>query len=390
MPATRVILVAAALASLWAGPLGPPVLFALGQTYTASPVKICPICSRPFDLEVYILKDEVAEDKKEVCPLCVASFPLCFLCSLPVNTNQPAYLALADGRHLCSRDARGIVRDDVDGLRLCEQVKDDLDRLLSRFIQLPENVEIAIVDRIHMQALYKVSGRDYQCPNTWGYFTASTNGSGKLVRQIRLLGDVPVSLFKITCAHEYAHAWLHQAISADRHKRIADEAEEGFCEMLAFMLADAQGDQTGKRHIQRNNYTRGQAALFIQAQGMFGFNDVAEWVLHGSDPRLIAQDLYRLHRVESPPRDTAPAKPLSFPPPASAVVYSQPVLQGVTWNQQRPLALVNGQTLATGDEATILLQTNRVKIRCLAITQSSARIRLLTTGEEKVLTLRAR
>ncbi|HWQ91892.1 MAG TPA: protein DA1 [Clostridia bacterium] len=345
----------------------------------------CPVCLQSFGAKVFILTDAVTEEKKQICRPCGLNHPACFLCSLPVSTNVPGFSEFADGRFLCPRDARTAVKDDIDGLRACEETKDSLDRLLARFVNLPKNVDITVVDRVHMQELFRLPGRDLECPNVWGYFTTKTNAH-RVTRQISLLSGLPLSSFKATCAHEYAHAWMEANLSSERQKTLDKDAREGFCELIAYMLMHSQGEELQKKQILRNVYTRGQIQLLVQAEHLFGFNDVVEWILSGTDARLDGNDLARIRSLKPSPAKPA-ARTLGAVAYAPARTLDVLTLQGITWNAKRPLALINGQTYEPGEEASLTLGTQRVRVRCLSISTNSVRIRLAGSGEERQLHL---
>ena len=78
-----------------------------------------------------------------VCSNCI-KLPRCSICGLPVKEN---YVELPDGRWLCARDAKTVVLKADDIEQICGQVKDDLDRLFSRFTSFPTNVDVTVIDR---------------------------------------------------------------------------------------------------------------------------------------------------------------------------------------------------------------------------------------------------
>ena len=229
------------------------------------------------------MQDKVTMAKKQVCRECEMSATICFICGLPARKN---YTELADGRILCERDAANAVLSKEEGLRICRESRQSLGRLLTAFMSFPEaNVSVAMVDRVNLQELFRFPGHDYTCPNVWGYYHSETNGAA-LRHEISLLLGLPLEAFKATCAHEYTHAWVTENLPAERRKSINRDAVEGFCELIAFLLMDAQMEEGQKQLMKLNSYTRGQIHLFLEAEERYGLNEVIKWMKYGTDDRL--------------------------------------------------------------------------------------------------------
>jgi len=350
----------------------------------------CAVCGLALAGDVYVLRDEVTFEKKPVCQSCALRYPICFLCGLPARTNLAGYLALSDGRSLCARDAQTAVLQEQDGLRLCAEVKAGLDRLFSRFLALPgTNVAVTMVDRVHLQELFKFAGHDYTCPNVWGYLQSRTN-HGRLQHQVHLMTGLPPAGFQATCAHEFGHAWISQNVPDNRRKQLRRNTEEGFCELLAYLYVDSLHEESEKTNILRNTYTRGQVQVFIAAEQQFGINDILEWLQFGVDPQLAADQLDRIRTVEMPLRHTS-APPSSLTGgvrPAPPPVPTRPILKAIFWDPARPLALINDRTFAPGEEGKIRLAESSLALRCLSVQKDRVRIKLLGSGEEQELILR--
>src|SRR5579859_7934638 len=132
--------------------LGPCLLLSL-WTFMWHPTDLaavdtdaCAICGGPFIDVYYSIEDKVTLEKKHVCKTCEQSFPDCFVCGLPANTNTTGFITLPDQRALCARDSKTAVLREEDGLRICREVHEELDRLFSRFTSFPEtNVTVRMV-----------------------------------------------------------------------------------------------------------------------------------------------------------------------------------------------------------------------------------------------------
>jgi hypothetical protein len=344
----------------------------------------CAVCGEVIEGTVYLWDDKVAGDKKRLCGKCVNLPRQCYLCSLPVLRD---YTELPDGRVLCARDARAVVRNDEDAFQICREVKEALDRLFSRFIIFPEtNVTLALADRVNLQQLFKTPGLDYVCPNVLGYIQTTTN-SGRLTHAISLLSGLPRATLKATCAHEYTHAWVSENVPAGRKRTLDGDAEEGFCELVSYLLMESQGEEEEKKQIKANAYTRGQIHLFLDAEHRFGFNEIVEWMEYGDDGRLRKDDLGRVRQVTFPARTNPPAPFWLMPPVKPPPAPDRLILSGITWSKPRPMALVNGRNFEVQTQASVQVGKTNVTVRCLAIRENSVLLQIVDTGEQRELRL---
>lgn len=358
----------------------------LGCGWAAVDADHCFVCQRPLLVEVITYEDKITSEKVRVCRSCSMEAPDCFLCGVPAWTNAPGFLALADGRAICERDAKTVVLREDEALQICRDVHNELDHLMSRFMTFPDtNVTVAMVDRLNLQTLFRLAGNDYSFPDVWGYTRTLTNGT--LRHEISLMSALPRRWVEATCAHEYTHAWVRENISAAREKTLGRDAEEGLCELISFLLMDARHAESQKEVILKNAYTRGQINLFLDAHTRYGLNDILDWVRFGSDKELSWDDPTRVRRLET----AGPARPagnsLVFAPPPPTDAPTNLVLRAVLWNPQRPSAIINGRTFFANEEGKVRLGATNVMIRCQEIRQNGARIRLLGSGEELDLKL---
>jgi hypothetical protein len=344
----------------------------------------CAVCGEEITGDtVYIVTDKVTNEKKHLCYSCSMITDECFVCGMPVKKD---FIRLPDGRILCARDARNSVLDPKEAEHICADVSDELDRLFSRFTAFPTNLDVSVVDRVNLLALFKVPGNDFECPDVLGYFRPATNHN--VVRyHISLMSALPRAELRSTCAHELSHAWVAQNVSAERKETLGRDAEEGFCEMVSYLLMDSDNEEKEKKAILSNHYTRGQIDLFIAAERAHGFNDILDWMKWGTDSELDADDPDRIHAVEMPRRQFAPA--------TNAMIYAlQPttvpdtlVLKGISGAKGRALVLINDQSLAVGESENVRVGKTNVLIRCLEIRDDSARVEIVGSGEERVLSL---
>lgn len=375
----------------------------------------CSVCNALLADKVYLMTDRVTGERKQICPECVNLPKTCFRCGIPVKKD---FTEIADGRVLCERDAKDAVMDDQEARQIIADVQNALERLFARFTSFPStNVQTAVVDRVNLQALLALpGGNDYSCPNVLGYTQSITNNQGRLLHKISLMSGLPRGEIKAVCAHELSHAWIHDNVPIERRRALAGDAHEGFCELVAYLLMDAQGDEDEKKAILQNRYTRGHIHLFVDAENRFGFNEVIDWMKSGQDTFLHGEDLNRLRNL----RPTAPKKPATFAAAATATAkgpgtsagpngrttaattqaqtqaQTQPqapagpakiTLKGISWARNRPLCVINDETFEPNEQGRIRLGNTNVLIRCLAIRPDGVTIRMVNSGEEKMLAL---
>lgn len=354
---------------------------------TAWAADSCEVCGERFTDAIYLLPDKVAGVQRQLCKDCTRRTTVCYLCGVPVARNLTT---LPDGRVLCARDAKAVVLDEAEAEQLIREVKDTLDRQFSRFTTFPdENVTVRMVDRQALQESFKFAGNDLSCPVVWGCTVRGTN-AGAATHTISLLSGLPRPLFRATCAHEYVHVWVNENVSAARRKQTDQDAVEGFCELVAYLLMEAQGAAASTALIRSNTYTRGQLSLFLDAERRFGFNEVVEWMQYGVDARLVENDTDRIRKVDLPRRVAAaagqPGVPSAPPPPPPAP--DKLTLSGIVWSPAQPLALINGHSFAVDERGKVRLGPTNATLRCLAIGQDWVRVRVEESGEETELKLK--
>jgi hypothetical protein len=355
--------------------------FGLGRPLAAWG-EICAICGQPIQGTVYIATDKVTNEKKLICSDCIR-LPRCAICGLPVKEGG---VQLPDGRYLCARDARTAVVKADDAERICAQVKDDLDRLFSRFTVFPANVDVSVIDRIDVDSMYNPVGNDFESPNLLGCLHPETVNNATRYK-MRLMTGLPLAELKATCAHEYSHAWVGENVPKERRARLGRDAEEGFCELVAYLLMDSQSEKGQKKFILQNHYTRGQIDLFIEAEKRYGFDQVLDWMKYGVAEQLEEGHVDALRDVKMPPAKTVAVNPAIYhntnpPAPAPATIK----LQGVLWGNQ-PVAIVNGRSFFAQELNQVKIGGTNVTIRCLEIREKSVRIQNVDSGKEQELSL---
>ena len=356
----------------------------LGGLPAGAAPDVCAICGRPFRGPVFVATDKVTNEKKLLCGDC-AHRPACAICSLPVMDND---LRLPDGRYLCARDARTAVVNAADAERVCARVKDDLDRLFSRFTSFPDNVDVTAIDRIDVDSMFSPDGHNFESPNLLGCVGTETNNQQTRYR-MRLMSGLPLAELKATCAHEYTHTWVRENVPPERKAGLTRDAEEGFCELVAYLLMDSQREEGQKKFMLQNRYTRGQIEVFIEAEKRYGFDQVLDWMKYGELAQLEPDHVEKLRDVKMPVATAVAANPIADPisyrrpnKPAPAVIK----LDGVLWGSL-PVAIINGRSFLANDLNPVKVGGTNVMIRCLNIQQTSVRIQNVASGKDQELHL---
>jgi hypothetical protein len=347
----------------------------------------CAVCGGDLGATSYILTDKVNGEKKPVCQSCSLLPQTCFVCGLPVKHD---FTSLPDGRFLCERDAKNAILEEDQAKQVFAETQEAIDRLFARFVVFPAtNVEVRIVDRVNLQELFKTPGRDHQCPNVLGYIQSSTNGVA-IRHQVSLLAALPKAELKTVSAHELGHAWLFENVPASRKRTLAEEANEGFCELVAYMLMSSQQEEEQQKSIRRNAYTRGQIDLFIDAEHRFGFNEIVDWMKYGRDAILHGEDLNRIRNIEIPSAGGTNTFTPTYAAAASAATTAPKglVLGGISWSQNRPLAVINNRTFAPKEAGKVRVGGTNLTIRCLEIRTNSVVVQTEGSSKTQELFLR--
>jgi hypothetical protein len=218
-----------------------------------------------------------------------------------------------------------------------------------------------------------------------GYFRATTNDDRRIY-EIHVLSALKLAQLKETCAHEYTHAWVFENVPSVRKKILSRDAEEGFCELIGYLLMDSQNEEELKRAVLRNNYTHGQIDLFLETEKRFGFNDIVEWMKYGLDSKLVATNPENIRKIRLP----GPGYSTDMRAPVMVNPNLPPdklQLKGISWTKARQLALINNQSFAPGESGRVLVGTTNIAIRCLLVRETSVRIQILASGQELELSL---
>jgi hypothetical protein len=286
------------------------------------------------------------------------------------------------------------VLNDDDIQRTFSNVHDDLDKLFSRYTTFPTNVDVSVIDQIDVDSVMNSSSVENS--DVLGYTQGTTVDSRRRYKIGLLSGQSEAQLEEV-CAHELSHAWVGENVPPERHARLQRDTEEGFCEMMGYLLMDSKGDEGEKKRVLANAYTRGQVQLFVEAEQEYGFDEILDWMQYGVTDRLEDGHLDEVRDIKIPASNPAinpSSQATGNPSPASSPVASAaPVsapktieLQGILWGSL-PSAIINGKSFFVGDEHAVQVGGSRVTIHCINIEKNAVRIRDVDTGTEQELRL---
>lgn len=347
---------------------------------SAARADVCAICGKPIIGSAYVVTDKVTGEREIICSDC-EKLPRCYICGLPIKKGDE--LELPDGRYLCARDAKTVVLKTDEAEQICAGVKGDLDRLFFRFTSFPTNVDVTVIDHIDAYTIFQS-----ESPGLLGCTKPLTDENGQKRYKISLMTGLPLSELKETCAHEYSHTWVGENVNRAQ-RGLGRDAEEGFCEMIGYLLMDSQSDELEKKRILLNRYTRGQVDLFIEAEKHYGFEQVLDWMKYGTTAQLEAGHLEKIREVNMPATEAATVHPVAAsnvknpsPPPAPAAIK----LQGIMWGSP-PTAIINGSSFGINDVNKVKFGETNMTLRCLSIQPGSVVIQNVGSGQKQQLSL---
>lgn len=345
----------------------------------AARADVCAICGEEIHGQTYFVTDRVTGEKVEVCSNCI-NLPRCFICGLPVKDG----VQLPDGRWLCARDAKEAVLNADDATRIFNNVEDDLDKLFARYTTFPTNVDVSIIDQVDVDSV--MNNSSVENSDVLG-FTQGVTVDGQKRYKIGLLTGQSAAQLEEVCAHELSHAWVGENVPPERHARLQRDTEEGFCEMMGYLLVDSKGEEAEKKRVLANAYTRGQVNLFVEAEQEYGFDEILDWMQYGVTDRLEEGHLDEVRDIKMPVSNfkanlAAQNIPTSAPIPTAVPATLR--LQGIMWSSL-PSAIINGHSFFAGDESTVLVGQSRVTIRCINIGKTAVTLQYVDSGKQLVL-----
>jgi len=360
-------------------PSGPWVVLLLSMVFARA--DNCFSCAQPLLYGHYTMQSTGFLDPQLVCKTCYDIKERCALCRLP----STKMTTLPDGRLLCRFHAGAAVLKDRDAIRIFESAKREVFPILNGLGKLPtRNVSVHLADANKMTMLRRQLGPAQAGYDTMGLTHSSRSPQGEWSHHIFLLTGLPESKLIAVMAHEYTHVWLNENLPEDRKVQV--DTVEGFCELVSHKVTQQRRDALEQRVIQENAYSKGQVSLLLQAQDQHQFHRVVNWMLHGTEPAMTANNLNRISKETAAP--ARPAGPVPLPQAVATPVPDELTLKGISGVPGRYFALINDKTLTVNDTARVRVGQETVSVRCLKISSDS--VTLQVKGQAEPVTLRLR
>lgn len=351
----------------------------------------CELCGKPFGQQYYLMTDKVTGVRRAVCAECLQRPDRCFACGLPIAKKETT---LNDGRHYCERDAASALFAVADIQKVVLEAEARLRRLMVDEMAFPNrDLNVTVVDRVNIEALFGRPGNDHRCPNVMGYYETLTNRTRR-THEIYLLSGLSESRTRAVFAHEMTHAWMADHVPTNR--KPGGDATEGFCELIAYLLLKDLHDEPGLRAIEANQYTRGQFEIFRRAEQTYNLRSVIEWVCYGTEPLIKANDIDEVRRAEKPAK--APARLwVNYSDGKSASESNAEGggtaeddslrLKAIVGSEKHRTALINNRTFAAGETGRVKLGNNLLELRCEEIGTNFVRVESVASGKTRTLLL---
>ena len=340
----------------------------------------CPICGQRYGETIYSFTRHGREQKVLVCGACAKLETTCYICSVPVKDK---FLRLADGRLLCEDDAKEAVLLQDKAESLFDDVKRDVQSMLSGLGTLPHhNIHLTLEAKAHLDktGANLISAHDDRL--LMGLTRSSSIAQGVFEHSIHLLYGLTRERMMVVSAHEYAHAWLHENV----RRKMNHDTVEGFCDWMAYKIITQKNSPYETKVLLESKYSEGQLQAFVAAEKEHSFYHVMQWVKHGVDPELDPEQLERILVLR--PTGATPVAQTEWPVYA---VTPRPaatnlVLKGLSGSVARRFALINDATFQTNEQGKVRLGDSNVVVRCVEILKDAVVIQV--AGETGPRTLK--
>ena len=330
--------------------------------------KRCAACQRLLAGTFFWATSPALGERQAVCEACKNLKTQCAICQLPIP--DPRH-ALDDKRLLCDRDFAAGIFEEKEALRVFEEAKRDVHRMLRSYGVLPDNnITVSLVNGKTLIQLYQTLPSVHESSLLGLTRTEMASPGRQFQHSIYLINGLGRARLAAVSAHEFTHAWMHENIPETR--KLEKDTIEGFCELVAFKLMTERHDEVEKKVILANAYTRGQVNAFVQAENELQFNRIIQWLKTGVDEQLTEANPRQVLAVKNEP------SPVVWPPPfaVSTPVPETLLLKGISGTASRRFALINDATLAKNEEARVRVGTSNVVLRCLEIRPRSVLVQL--------------
>lgn len=197
------------------------------------------------------------------CPQCIATRPRCSTCGAPLGNT---FWKLHDGRQQCDACHAVAIYDPVQAQHLFQQTAGMLTEGMG--LRLHVGVSFRLVDAPTMAHL--------RGPTPPGQDTLGLYRRQNHVRVIYLLYGLPTLIFRITAAHEYAHAWQAEHCPLLRNEFL----REGHAEWVAYQhLLQLGSHKAAARMLDENHPYHEPLRYLLQLEAQLGIEGVNRYMM---------------------------------------------------------------------------------------------------------------
>lgn len=222
----------------------------------------CAACGTPLTGRYYMFRGR----PDGFCANCMDLRARCSSCGAPLEDN---HWQLHDGRLQCNRCHNTAVYDINDAQRLYEETVNGVATQLG--LRLRGKVEFRLLDAPTLRELRARDGAEHpEDEHTLGLY----HQQGKL-RAIYMLYGLPRLIFRITVAHEYAHAWQGEHCP----NLDDDDLREGFAEWVAYHHLLWLGcSRAAERMLEENHPYRPAMQRMLDLERQVGISNVITYM----------------------------------------------------------------------------------------------------------------
>ncbi len=281
-----------------------------------------------------------------VCDVCIKIPERCSLCGLPILND---FVKTGDGRFICKFDKTNAVLD-LDAAKevFTDTRRDVVEMYGQSFALLYPEVTVNLFDVDYWSEKGRADGL-----HKFGFASTRKTSSGECSHEVVMLSGRLRDEMTATAAHEYTHLWINENRATDRV--IDTDTIEAICELTAYNLMGEKKLPEMQKRILENPYTHGKINTLVAICQDRGIGYILNWVKNGTTESF----------------DDANAAPLATTT-STLSLAARPLPAGLKFNGVLTIgddreAVINGVSLAVGDEKNIKLRDKTVLVRCQEI-----------------------
>ncbi len=340
-------------------------LFAVLAAFCAGDTNYyCVVCGKgPLTGQIWISK------WGPVCDDCYHLPDHCSICGLPVKDGD-GHIKTPDGRLICRFDKTNVVLTLDQAKDMFDHVRDEVvDIYGPRFALKYPDVTVNLFDVDYWSEKNGANGL-----HKFGFASTRKTADGACTHEVVMLSGRTREEMMGVAAHEYTHLWINENRPAGRV--IDQDTIEAICELTAYKLMEAKKLPKMQKRILENPYTNGKIKTLVAVEREAGTDYVLDWVKNGTTETFDADA--NLAPIVPP----APAVSFSTAPPPLPDKLKFNGLMAIGKDTE---AVINGVSLAAGDQKSIKLKGGNVTVRCLKIQDENVVVQINDSPEKLTL-----